>query len=216
MTTHDTSIFSPDAAASAPPSTDPILDERALLLDAAAGRDLDDAHRADLDARLSGPDGDALARELASWRRLHGLIDADRIPVRDGFAARVMAALPVAHWQPARARTSSTWRLPIALAALLTIAAAVVALAGGSADGAMTGAGFAIGDALIAALVTGAGLLGASWQAAGMALDHLFELSTASLIAFGIGVVCLDLLLLQLLRRPASAIGRVRSADDAR
>jgi hypothetical protein len=53
---------------------------------------------------------------------------------------------------------------------------------------------------LQASILAGAGLLGASWKGLGLVVDHVIS-SPASLGAFGFLVLCLNLLLISLIRR---------------
>jgi len=68
-----------------------------------------------------------------------------------------------------------------------------------------------------AAVVAGAGLLGASWKGIGMVLDKVIS-SPVSLGAFGFLVLCLNLFLVSLIRRkrPAGAAAAQRSGRDSR
>jgi hypothetical protein len=69
----------------------------------------------------------------------------------------------------------------------------------------------ALGGMLRAAALAGAGLLGASWKGIGLIVEDIIS-SPVSLGAFGFLVVCLNLLLLSLVRRrrpsTAAALGR--------
>jgi hypothetical protein len=64
------------------------------------------------------------------------------------------------------------------------------------------------------AALAGAGLLGASWTGLGLVLDKVIS-SPVSLGAFGLLVLCLNLLLVSLIRRrrPAEAPARRSGAD---
>jgi len=142
---------------------------------------------------------------------LDELLAAGRVPVREGFQARVMASLPAAGWEAARSPVHSpaAWRWPAAaLAALLAATAALVGWAsphlapGGSFAGALA----ALGDLFATSALAGAGLLGASWQGIGMVTSEALGEIPGGLVAFTILVVCLNLLLIALVRRRTSTV----------
>ena len=120
---------------------------------------------------------------------LRALLEESRIPVRPGFRARVMAALPVAAWERRLGeRRLPAWALPGLLAASLALGAALVLAWGGA----------SVADSTTLA---GAGLLHATWRGFGLGLAELFADSPLSLVALAAMVVFLDLLVLSLLRR---------------
>lgn len=146
-----------------------------------------------------------LRRERASLARLDVLLTASRAPVRAGFAHQVVSSLPVAGWE---ARHPRSWRLAVAL--LLLLGGGAAALVGVGSARLMPGSPFlgavgAVMDLFTAAALTGAGLLAASWKGLGLALGQLAAGSTASLVAFAVLVVCLNLLFVMLLRGKARA-----------
>jgi hypothetical protein len=73
----------------------------------------------------------------------------------------------------------------------------------------------AVGSMLQAALLAGAGLLAASWKGIGLVFEEVIS-SPVSLGAFGFLVLCLNLLLVSLIRRkrPARAAARRPGAGD--
>lgn len=187
-----------------PPSTE-LLESLDLELDGA----LEPSRQAALAAALAG---DAqLAVERARVARLHQTLIASRVPVADGFNARVMAALPAAGWE---ARHPRQWLLPVALiVALLVAAGLIVGLAdGAAAPGAPVAAAVAaIGDLLASSAVAGAGLLGATWRGVGLAVGEVLAASTATKVALlGLMVGLNGWLLLLVRRRPAAVSARGR------
>ena len=126
--------------------------------------------------------------------------------MRPDFRAAVMSALPTAGWE---ARSPRAWRFTAAVIVLLGGFAAALLVAGSAPAASGFGALAAVGGMLQAAILAGAGLLGASWKGLGLVLDELLS-SPASLGAFGFLVLCLNLLLVSLIRRrrPAPAAAR--------
>jgi anti-sigma factor RsiW len=173
-----------------------------------------------LDLQLDGVELEAearvaLARHLAACaacqalrRDLGGLrarLERDRVAVRSGFRARVMAALPAADWE---SRPARAWKAPALLAAGLLAVAALLAGGTAAAPGAALGTAAALVDLVVASALAGSGLLAASWRGLGMAIADRVLGSPGSLLAFAVGVLCLNLLFFRLLRRrprPASA-----------
>jgi hypothetical protein len=188
-----------------------------LLLDLEVDGALEPAQRAELEAELeASPD---LAQERQRLLRLQSLLEESRIPVRPDFRRCVMAALPTARWET---RGLRAWRLPVALLVLLGgSAAALVSLgvAGSLPQASFFGAFSALFDLAVAALLTGAGLLSASWRGIGMAVGDVFSASLGLQVLFGAVVVGLNLLLVLLVRRPkrhaekASGVARKRLGE---
>ncbi len=145
-------------------------------------------------------DGAAGAEE-AGWAALHRALREDRIAVRDGFQQRVMAALPEPAWQRSRSRGI----YPALVAALLVSTLGATFLLSGLADQPLAGTGLAIADFASTTLLAGSGLLFATWVGLGFGLEELFARSGGSLVAFGIGVLFLNLLFVSLLRRRSAA-----------
>jgi hypothetical protein len=161
-----------------------------------------------LDAVAADP---ALARERRRLERLHGELAAARVSARPGFAQAVMASLPP---NPAWAQRR-VGGLRGAVAALLALAAAATLLLGAGsarlgAAGAALGAARAVADFAVAATLSGAGLLAASWRGVGMALGAALDVPER--VVFGLGVIGLNALLFLLLRRRS---GRRRATAAA-
>jgi hypothetical protein len=180
----------------------------------------------ELDGRLAPAERERLAAHAAECprcgaarrgqERLGALLQEARVAVEPGFRARVLAALPAAGWE---ARHPRTWRLPLAAFALLGGLAAVllgVSSAHVEPGGSVLGAVLALGGLARAAVLAGAGLLGASWKGVGLAVSELLG-SPLNVAALGLLVLCLDLLVVSLVRRrrsaAAPAAGRRRQSD---
>lgn len=138
--------------------------------------------------------------ELRERRALDDLLLQNRVAVRSGFRDDVLAALPVAGWE---ARSPRTWSLPAAAFVLLgMIAAAVLVFHSSGFGSASSGlsALFAVGGLFKATLLAGAGLLAATWKGAGLVFQELLS-SPVNLGMFGVLVLCLNLLLISMVRR---------------
>ena len=148
------------------------------------------------------------------------LLDGAKVPVAEGFSARVMAALPEPAWRtagegaaapqaaassPASPRRALAWAVGL-FAALAVVSTLLLTAALGGADG-LPGGGLlaAVGQMAVAAVVTGAGLLGASWSGVGLAVGELFTSAPGTLVAFALLLLFLSGLLFVLLRRPRQA-----------
>jgi len=158
--------------------------------------------RARLEQHLAGCEECRLEREeLAAFQ---GLFERSAVPVRSDFADSVMAALPHAGWE---GRSPRTWQFPVAVAAMLMLVAGFL-IAGSTSGAAPSGLAAldAMGGMVRAAALAGAGLLGASWKGIGLIVEDVIS-SPVSLGAFGFLVLCLNLLLVSLVRRrkPAAA-----------
>ncbi len=177
----------------------------------------------ELDGRLAPEQEARLAAHAAECARcsaarrsqaqLAALLAGTRVEVEPDFRERVLQALVPAGWE---SRHPRTWRLPLAAFALLGgLAAALLGVSSAhvEAGGSVVGALLALGGLARAAVLTGAGLLGASWKGIGLAVRELLD-SPLNLGALGLLVLCLDLLLLSLLRRrrPARGVAAGRSA----
>jgi anti-sigma factor RsiW len=140
-------------------------------------------------------------RDLA---RLAEAMTGGRLPVRADFRQRVMESLPAAGWE---ARHPQTWRFPAAVALLFGIVAATFFGWGAAAPAGAHSAGSPVAGALLAlagffraTLVAGLGLIHASWKGWGMIFGELFA-SRLTLAALAVLVICLNLLLISLVRR---------------
>jgi anti-sigma factor RsiW len=147
--------------------------------------------------------------ELAQIRALESLLAQARVPVREDFRAQVLAALPSAGWE---ARAPRTWGFPLAMMVLLgVVATAVVGNATAGGEHAGLGALSAVFGMFQATVLAGAGLLAASWKGFGLVFQEMLS-SPVSLGMFGVFVLCLNLLLISMIRRkraaPAEALPR--------
>ncbi len=181
-----------------------------LALD--AGGMLDGGERALLDEHLASCAD--CRREREENLALDALLQRSALPVRADFRESVMAALPTAGWE---ARSPRAWRFTAAVIVLLGALAAALMAAGSAPASSGLGTVAAVGGMLQAAVMAGAGLLGASWKGIGMVVDKVIS-SPVSLGAFGFLVLCLDLFLVSLVRRkrPADAAAVRRSRIDIR
>jgi len=138
--------------------------------------------------------------ERDQLRALTGLLERSALAVRPDFRQRVMASLPAAGWE---SRHPRTWSFPVA-ALVVLLAAGAGLLGAGSArpGGAASAYGVlaALGGLLRAALVAGVGVTAASWRWSEMFVEQLLA-SPMSLTMFGVFVVCLNLVLVSLIRR---------------
>ena len=150
--------------------------------------------------------------------RLHEDL-AVRVEVDDAFTERVMGSLPRASWERAGRQG---WGVAVAASAILALASALLfALAGpqaNSAGGPGVGLIAAVAQFLQASVLTGAGLLGASWKGLGLALQQALEASPFTMALFAVGIICLNVLFFRLLRRasrlPAVALERSNGTGE--
>ena len=153
----------------------------------------------------------AMRSEVRELERLHADLGT-RVDVREGFRESVMRSLPAASWEPVGRQG---WGLAVALAAILAVVSAtLMTLVGTSPGGPGLGVLAAIGGLIKASVLTGAGLLGASWRGVGLALQQALDASPLTLVLFGVAVLTLNLLFLRLLRRRSST-SRVAVASSA-
>jgi anti-sigma factor RsiW len=167
----------------------------------------------DADGMLSGEERARLENHLATCpecRRergelaaLDGLLRESRIAVRPDFRASVMSSLPPAGWE---VRSPRAWRFPAAAFVLLAGIAAALLSAGSVAGADASGLGTlaAVAELVWATVLAGAGLLKASWKGIGIVVGDVLS-SPLSLGVFGVFVLCLNLLLVSLLRRKRPA-----------
>ncbi|HET9211679.1 MAG TPA: zf-HC2 domain-containing protein [Thermoanaerobaculia bacterium] len=171
---------------------------------------LDGGERALLDDHLSSCAD--CRRERDENLALDALLQRSTLPVRADFRESVISALPTAGWE---ARSPRAWRFTAAVIVLLGALAAALMAAGSAPASSGLGTLAAVGGMLQAAVVAGAGLLGASWKGIGMVVDKVIA-SPVSLGAFGFLVLCLNLFLVSLIRRkrPADAAAAQRSGRN--
>jgi len=181
-------------------------------LDLEVEGELADAERRRLAGHLAECAG--CAGERRRLLRLREALGEARVPVREGFRAQVMAALPAAGWQGAAAPAVSRRSLAAAAAGVVLLALASALVLATASGAAAPGLGLlaALGEMTAAALVTGAGLLGASWAGVGLALGELFGSAPGVLVGFALLLVLLSGLLVALLRRPRAAEAARRRA----
>ena len=172
---------------------------------------LEREERARLEEHLAGCE--ECRREREELIAFEKLLERSAPPVRSGFADAVMAALPPAGWE---ARSPRTWRFPLAVAAMLMLVAGLM-MAGSTSASAPSGLAAldAVGGMLRAASLAGAGLLGASWKGIGLIVEDVIS-SPVSLGAFGFLVLCLNLLLVSLLRRRRPSVAPEAAARGRR
>ncbi len=141
------------------------------------------------------PECRAERQELAA---LSELLVRSRIEVRPDFRDKVMAALPAAGWE---SRYPRAWGLPAAVCLLLgAIAAFLLGSSPTEAGGSGLRTVLAVAEMFQATALAGAGMLAASWKSWGLILEQKLA-SPVSLGAFFVLVVCLNLLLISLVRR---------------
>jgi len=143
-------------------------------------------------------------------------LEASRVAVRRDFRREVMLSLPAAGWE---SRSPRSWAAAAALlAALLSGAVAVSYSTPSAANPTVWGAVGAVADLFRATLLAGGGLLTASWQSLGTAIERALGGSAWNLGAFAVLVLGLDVLFLRLLirasRRAAAEAGAERGSSD--
>src|SRR5579864_1682723 len=156
---------------------------------------LTDEQRVRLDQHLDGcPECRAEREQLLA---VADLLQRSALVVQPDFSRRVMAAMPPAGWE---ARHPRTWSFPIAAFGALLAAGAALLGAGSAHLGSAYGVVSALGGLAQAAVVAGVGVTAASWRWFEMFVEQLLA-SPASLVVFGVFVVCLNLVLFSLIRR---------------
>ena len=150
-----------------------------------------------LEEKLTSDPG--LAAEKTRLTKLHALLAEARVPVQADFTARVMAALP-----QEQVAARSAWRLPLAMMLFMALGAALL-LGNSLAENPLVGTGMAVIDFAQTTVLAGSGIVVATWRGAGMGLGELIGSSPMNLAAFGIMVVCLNLLFVSLWRRRPAA-----------
>ena len=148
----------------------------------------------------------ACRSELDELRELEGLLLQASLPVREGFRNDILAALPVTGWE---ARGPRTWGFPAAMFILLGVIATAVIGSSAGTEHAGLGALSAIFGMFQATVLAGSGLLGASWKGFGLVFQEMLS-SPMSLAMFGVFVLCLNILLVSMIRRKRATPAEVR------
>lgn len=160
-------------------------------------------------------------REREELLSLEGLLQRSAVAVRPDFREKVLAALPPAGWE---ARAPRAWGLPMAAVFLFAAVSAAVLTSGSGAgaESSLLATLGAVAELCWSSMLAGAGLLDASWKGVGLVVQDLIA-SPMSLAMFGVLVLCLDLLVISLVRRrrPAgsaagSATASARGGDGSR
>jgi anti-sigma factor RsiW len=168
---------------------------------------LGEEHRAQLTEHLATCA--ACRAEREKLLAFAGLLQKNRVAVRADFREQVLSSLPTAGWE---SRSPRTWAFPAAVFVLLAgIAASVMGSRGPHSS--LLSALAAVSGMFRASAVAGAGLLAASWKGLGMAFAAVLS-SPMSLGAFALVVVCLNLLLVSLLRKRRAAADALRRDMD--
>lgn len=158
--------------------------------------------------------------ERDQLRALTGLLERSALAVQPDFKQRVMASLPAAGWE---SRHPRTWSFPVAALVVLLAAGAGLlgagsARSGGGSGGVGAASAYgvlaALGGLLRAVLVAGVGVTAASWRWSEMFVEQLLA-SPMSLTMFGVFVVCLNLVLVSLIRRGTGRHGSHGSSAAA-
>ncbi|MEM9291453.1 MAG: hypothetical protein AAGD01_07230 [Acidobacteriota bacterium] len=150
-----------------------------------------------------------LVRERDELTRLDSLLAAERVEVRPDFASQVMAELPVAPWE---ARSRQAWKLPLAVLVVLLIGGGLLATISPSVPGGSLVVSMA--EMVGTALITGAGLLGASWTGLRLAFVELVSTSPTGVVGLVVALVALNFLLVSLLRRRRRAPASDRASSS--
>lgn len=139
--------------------------------------------------------------ERAALATLDGLLEGSKVPARKDLRREVMLSLPAAGWE---SRSPRSWAAAAALlVALLGGAMAVSYQAPTGSDPTVWSAMDAVVDLFRATLLAGGGLLTASWQSLGLAIERALGGSAWNLGAFAVLVLGLDILFVRLLIRAA-------------
>lgn len=122
-----------------------------------------------------------------------------RVPVAEGFAARVLDDLPHAGWE---SRHRRSWSVAALVLLTFSLAAGALSLvAAGDGGGPVAAAASAVFGLLQASTLAASDLLDASWRGVGTALSAWLGLGTWNRILFGVVVLGIDIGLLLALRR---------------
>lgn len=147
--------------------------------------------------------------ERSAIAGLSRLLRESSVQPRKDFRREVMLSLPASGWE---SRSPRSWAAAAALLVVLLGGAVAVGLgAPGAGDSTVWGATGAVIDLFRATLLAGGGLLTASWQSVGVAIERALGGSMWNLGIFALLVLGLDVLFLRLLtrasRRRAAAEG---------
>jgi hypothetical protein len=137
------------------------------------------------------------------------------VAVRPDFRAGVMARVSALAAEARPVAAGAPERVPVRSWLAAGLAALALLLAAGAAAGAAQGGPWsllaALADFAGSSVMTGAGLLVASWRGAGLLVREALGGSVLSLIALGVIVVALDVVVLRIWRTaPARAARRRR------
>ena len=119
-----------------------------------------------------------------------------------------LSLLPSAGWE---ARAPRTWGFPMALFLLLGMISAAI-IGSGSTLGEHSGVGAlsAVVGMFQATVLAGSGMLAASWKGFGLVFEQMLA-SPVSLGMFGVFVLCLNLLLVSMIRRKRTGLATAAS-----
>lgn len=153
-------------------------------------------------------------RERQELAVFNELMKDSAILVDEPFTHKVMEGLPAAGWET---RSPRTWLAALAVALLLAVGAALLI---GTASEAVVStlplaAASAVWELLSSSVLAGSGLMAASWKGLGIAFQEVLGRSVWNMIAFGVIVICLDLLLLRYLLRSPVAEARLDHEQDS-
>lgn len=155
-----------------------------------------------------------LQRERQALRSLHGMFHDAKIDVRPHFAEQVVEALPKPAWDTAQAPGRvPVWALPVAMVVLLATASSLMFSSSASGQH-MWETGMMLADLMKTSVLAGSGLLFATWRGVGFGVEEMVADSTLNLAAFGVLVLCLNLLFVSMLRRRRAAV--VPTSDSTR
>lgn len=174
--------------------------------------ELNAGHRSRLKQHLDVcPDCRLERQEVAVFSEL---VRDSAVPVDESFSQKVMEGLPAAGWET---RVPRTWLAALAVVLLLAVGAAML-IGTASEDVVSTlplAAVSAVWELLSSSALAGAGMMAASWKGLGMAFQEVLGRSVWNMIAFGVIVICLDLMLLRYLLRSPVAESKFDHEQDS-
>lgn len=153
-------------------------------------------------------------QERQEVANLHQVLNGSAISVREDFGDEVLEGLSAAGWET---RSPRTWVAAVLVALLLGLGSALlIGRAGQEAMSAVpVAAATAVWELLSSSALAGAGLLAASWKGLGFAFQDILGKSVWNIVAFGVLILCLDLLLFRLLFRRRTAEAEADDATDS-